>query len=222
MEMLKSAGINAHIADKGAIQAFRNTGLEAEVTRLYESRMDEGNIIVMAHPRHDSDDAMGIMLNSGAEYINLSDGPVASDQQAGQASAAKINTSQSTGAARYANMKTEERQYGRGEAYTAATTLDKDAGETNIRLHDETLTPVKQSAHSGEVQLHKIVHETEEQVPVTLRHEEVNIERRAVDRPADGAELDSMNGETISVPVYEERAELQKQTRVREEVGISK
>ena len=141
MEMLKSAGINAHIADKRAIQSFKNTGLEAEVTQLYESRMNEGNIIVMAHPRHDSDDAMGIMLESGAEYINLSDDGSATDQQPGQASSANTNASPSAGAGRYANMKTEERQYGRGEAYTAATGLDKNAEETNIRFHEETLTP---------------------------------------------------------------------------------
>lgn len=81
---------------------------------------------------------------------------------------------------------------------------------------------MKGSTQAGEVQLHKIVHETQEQVPVTLQHEEVYIERHTVDGPTNAGGLDGVRDETISVPVYEERAELQKQTRIHEEVGISK
>ena len=79
--------------------------------------------------------------------------------------------------------------------------------------------PVEQA---GEVELRKVVHEREQQVPVNLRHEEVYVERRAMNEAANSDDIRDMQDQVIRVPVYEEQAQLHKQVRVTEEVAIGK
>jgi uncharacterized protein (TIGR02271 family) len=57
---------------------------------------------------------------------------------------------------------------------------------------------------------------------VELRREEVTIDRRPVDRPLGPGETADVGDEVISVPVYEERADIRKEGRVVEEVVIDK
>lgn len=205
IEMLKSSGYKARVADESALKAFRSAGWEDEVISLYESRMSEGNSIVTVEAGDRGTDALGMMLEQGAEYINLSD-KGGSGQMTQQVSEYKTRTR-------------DKREYGQMDQKTGRR---RNADEMMVQLRDETLTATKQSVQAGEVGLRKVVTERQEEVPVTLRREEVFIERHAVDRPLrPGEELD-MTDETIQVPVYEEQAQLQKQTRVREEVSLGK
>lgn len=205
IEMLKSAGYKARVADESAIKAFRSAGWEDEVISLYESRMIEGNSIVTVEAGNRGEDALGVMLEQGAEYINLSD-KGGSGQAAEQISEYKSRT-------------TDKREYGQKDEKMGRR---RNADEMMVQLRDETLTASKQAVQAGEVGLRKVVTERQEEVPVTLRHEEVFIERHAVDRPLRAGEELDMTDETIQVPVYEEQATLQKQTRVREEVSLGK
>jgi uncharacterized protein (TIGR02271 family) len=72
---------------------------------------------------------------------------------------------------------------------------------------------------AGEVRIGKNVVEDRQTVDVPVSREEVNIERRAVDRPATG---DSLTDESIDVPVYEERVKTGKEARVVEELEVGK
>ncbi len=219
VQALQSAGFNARIADNSAVQAFRNVGMEEEVANMYQNRMQEGHSIVTVDAGGRGDDALGVMLQNGAEYIDLAgtgQGGNMGAAGAGNTNDADMRRQQ---AAQYRNMPVDQRQYGMVDETTGSR---KNADQTRVQLRDETLTPVKQSAEAGQVELHKVVHEKEQEVPVTLRREEVYIERTPVDRPVQAGEITDMKDETIRVPVYQEQAELQKQTRVREEVGIEK
>lgn len=212
VQALQSKGVTARIADKSAIQAFKATGLDNEVTSMYESRMAQGNSIVTADAGGQGDEVLGMMLDAGAEYVNLQS--VSGTAGAATRPAASTQTTQTT-------QTTQRTQTSRPAHESQTTGQDKNADNMHVQLRDESLSAVKQNVQAGEVELHKVVHEKQEQVPVTLRHEEVYIERTPVDRPAGPNDVD-MTDQVISVPVYEEQAELQKQARVREEVNISK
>jgi uncharacterized protein (TIGR02271 family) len=209
IQHLKQQGFNAQIANKSAIKAFRSTGLEDDVVNLYENRLNEGNSIVTV-TGNNGEDAMRLMLQMGAEYINISD--------KGGTSRYNWMQGETQNASYYQNLDRTKRQYGWDENQGRGWNED----ELRVQLREETLQPVKQAVQKGEVQLNKTVHERQQEVPVNLRREEVYVNRQAVDRPASPGEIGDMQDEVVRVPVYEEQAELQKQARVREEVNIGK
>lgn len=214
IQALQAAGYSAKIADESAINAFRNSGFQDEVIEVYRSRYNEGNSILVVDAGSRGEDALGIMLDNGAEYINLSDksGGQTGGKWQGQ------NQGQWT-ASDYARMSQDQRQYGR---YNEQAGRANSAEEMRVRLHEEQLTPVKTAQQAGQVEVRKVVHEREQQVPVNVTHEEVYVQRRAVNEPANPEDLRDMQDEVIRVPVYEEQAQLQKQARVKEEVVIGK
>ncbi len=97
-----------------------------------------------------------------------------------------------------------------------------EADRMRVQLIEETLHVDKEMRESGEVQVSKHVVSEQVQVPVTLRHEEVVVTRRAVDRPVDAATGTVFQDETIKVPVHEEIAVVTKQAHVAEEIEIEK
>ena len=102
-------------------------------------------------------------------------------------------------------------------ATTDARTTD-DSGVLERR--EERLVVDKDVEQAGEVHVGKHVVEDRQAVDVPVTREEVNIERRSVDRPADGGE--AFTEDSIDVPVYEERVEAGKESRVVEELEIDK
>jgi len=204
IQALQAAGYNATIADESAINAFRNSGFQDEIVDMYSSRYNEGNSIVVVDAGNQGEKALGIMLDNGAEYINLSDKSGGKGQWT---------------ASDYARMSADQRQYGQ---YNEQAGRANSAEEMRVRLHEEQLTPVKTAQQAGQVEVRKVVHEREQQVPVNVTREEVYVERRAVNEPANPDDIRDMQDEVIRVPVYEEQAQLQKQARVTEEVVIGK
>lgn len=207
IQALKSAGYQARIADKSAINAFRNSGFEDQVIKLYQSRLGEGNTIVSVDSGKNGEKALATMLQNGAEYINLRN----QGMQGMSGDAMDANY--------YLNRNANEREYGEIDQTVGRR---RNADQMRLQLREETLVPVKQAVQAGEVEVRKTVHEKEQQVPVSVSREEVYVERHAVDRPVAPGEVDEMQDQVLRVPVYEEQAELQKQARVREEVTIGK
>lgn len=213
IQALQAAGFKARVADKGTVGQLSNMGIERNAASLYESRLNEGgSVVVVDEAGNRGEDALGIMLQNGAENIDMS-------KNAGGQAASTSGTADTDHYQRLQNVDQSQRQYGHVDQNAGRA---KTADELRVQLREETLTPVKQATQAGEVQVQKVVHEKQEQVPVNLRHEEVVIERHAVDRPVNPNEVDDMTDQVISVPVYEERAELQKQARVTEEVTVGK
>ncbi len=89
-----------------------------------------------------------------------------------------------------------------------------------LHLRKEELDISKNKVRIGEVEISKEIIEEQRVVDVPVTHEEVVIERRAIDNePSDspiGVE------ETIRIPVSEERVEVGKHTVVTGEVSASK
>lgn len=88
-----------------------------------------------------------------------------------------------------------------------------------LRLRQEELDVSKYSVQTGEVTLHKDVVEEQRTLHVPVTHEQVVIERRAVNEPSDvpvGTE------EVIRIPVSEERVDVDKHTVITGEVELHK
>lgn len=89
-----------------------------------------------------------------------------------------------------------------------------------LRLRQEELDITKSKVNAGEVTLSKEVIEDQKTVNVPVSHEEVVIERRAIDNEPSDSPITS--GETIRIPVSEEKVEVGKHTVVTGEVSAHK
>lgn len=103
-----------------------------------------------------------------------------------------------------------------------------------LRLHEERLNVNKERVQTGEVYVEKEVIEEEQVIDVPVEREEVFVERRPVtdgDLTATDDDLTAFDdrdrafkddGETIRVPITEERVEVTKKPVVTEEIVIGK
>jgi len=94
-------------------------------------------------------------------------------------------------------------------------------GALRVPVAEERLTVGKRAVDRGEVAIRKTLTEEEQTVPVTLTHEEIRVEERAItDRPAIGTDL--FQEETIRVALRGEEAVVAKETVITGEVVIEK
>jgi len=89
-----------------------------------------------------------------------------------------------------------------------------------LRLRQEELDITKNKVNTGEVTLSKEIVEDQKTVNVPVNHEEVVIERKAIDNEPSDSPITS--GETIRIPVSEEKVEVGKHTVVTGEVSAHK
>jgi uncharacterized protein (TIGR02271 family) len=112
------------------------------------------------------------------------------------------------------------------DTYVAGSTDDTYVGtDTDVtdgdRLErrEERLTVDKETQRAGSVHVGKHVEEDVQSVDVPVTREEVTIDRHSVDRPASG---EAFTEDSIDVPVYEETVDVDKETRVVEELEVGK
>jgi uncharacterized protein (TIGR02271 family) len=101
---------------------------------------------------------------------------------------------------------------------------DADATQESVTvpLREERVDAERYERDAGEVTVGKHVVEQQNEFDVPVTHEEVDVTRRRVDRAADADDRIVDDGETIRVPLRAEDVDVQKDTRVVEEVEISK
>jgi uncharacterized protein (TIGR02271 family) len=93
--------------------------------------------------------------------------------------------------------------------------------QQTVELREEELNLRKHSVETGRVELNKEVVSERRTIDVPVTHEEVTIERHAVDRePSDSPIL--ATDETITIPVREEQVTADKRAVVYEEVNVGK
>jgi len=97
----------------------------------------------------------------------------------------------------------------------------QEADRLRVPVHEEELTATKRQREIGEVEIEKDVVQEQRTLEVPVTEERVRVERRAVDRPADATDAAFQEG-TIEVPIRGEEVELQKQTKVAEEIEVGK
>ncbi len=102
-----------------------------------------------------------------------------------------------------------------------STTDVSDDDNIRVQRHEEELQATKTMRDSGEVRVSKDVVEEEQTLEVPVTREQVTV--RSVDASDSTSDTsEAFQGGTISVPVREEGVEVDKQTRVAEEVEIDK
>ena len=94
--------------------------------------------------------------------------------------------------------------------------------ELVIPLREEELTATVRETEAGAARIQKRVVAEEQVLEVPVTEEQIRVERRVVDRPADAIDADAFQETVIEVPLTQQEVELSKQARVAEEVVVSK
>ncbi len=112
--------------------------------------------------------------------------------------------------------------YSGSSAQTSGTAATAVSGETAIPIIEEQLVVGKREVDRGGVRIYSHVTERPVEASVTLHEERVNVERRAVDRPATAADFQAGEGSVIELNAMGEEAVVGKSSRVVEEVLVGK
>ena len=90
-----------------------------------------------------------------------------------------------------------------------------------LERHEERLVADVSTAEAGRVRVQRRVVEEQEAIDVTLRHDELDLERRKADRPLEAGEQPvQVRGETTVVLVIEERLQARRVPYVVEEIHL--
>jgi uncharacterized protein (TIGR02271 family) len=110
---------------------------------------------------------------------------------------------------------------GRQQAASTAQQPRSSQESANVRLHEEQVKVGKRQVEGAGVRLRKIIRTETVNQPVELQHEEIVVERVPVSGQAQPGPKDFQQ-EDIFIPLRREEAVIEKESRVREEVRISK
>ncbi|MBV9577900.1 MAG: YsnF/AvaK domain-containing protein, partial [Chloroflexi bacterium] len=94
-------------------------------------------------------------------------------------------------------------------------------GQRRLLLREEELVPRTRTVQAGQVRLQTDVVSEQRTVEVPVSHEEVYVERHAVERRAAASPVGERSG-AIAVPVHAEEVTIEKQPVVYEEVELGK
>jgi len=117
-------------------------------------------------------------------------------------------------------MNNEEDKSFTAAAPTAQSDVANNAAV--IPVIEEEITVGKQVVESGKVRISKQAREIEKLVDIPLLHEEVSIERVAMNQIVQERLAVRYDGDTLIIPVIEERVVIQKQLVLVEELHVKK
>ncbi len=205
-----SAGILATSLVGGAagwlVGGLVGLGIPKEEAQYYEDRVHGGSALVTV----DAQGAQGreaevrqIMLRDGAEDLQDRGYGGGYDQTATVATAPQQQYVQTAQPVQQVQTQTQD-------------------GDLRIPVVEEELTVGKRQEEQGRVRVHKEIVSEQQNVPVTLRHEEVVVERVPVTGQGTADLTDAFQGQDIVVPVMGEEAVVAKQAHQVEEVRLRK
>jgi uncharacterized protein (TIGR02271 family) len=94
--------------------------------------------------------------------------------------------------------------------------------ELRIPLAREEFTATARPIRGGAVRIAKRVVTEDQILEVPVTAEEIRVERRIIERPGDGAGFEAVEQIIIEVPLYRDRLDIQKRTRVSDEIIVTK
>lgn len=108
----------------------------------------------------------------------------------------------------------------------AGTTVadTRDVGDTIVvPVHEEHLVPTTHEVEFGQVRFHKRVETVPVETIVDVKHDEVAVERIAVNRPVEGGHIPAARheGDTLIIPVLEEVIFTEKRLMLVEEIHVT-
>jgi uncharacterized protein (TIGR02271 family) len=180
------------------LNAFRNLQVPLEQANYYAQECKQGRTIVSVRPDGREQEARAILQHYGASDY---DQRVSSMQEGSPAP--PVNDQETT-----SDQALEE---GR----------DASQQQRSLRLREEQLAVKKERVQTGEVEIHKKVVTEQKVIEVPVSHEEIVVERH----PVSGKQASATpigEGETIRVPLREEKVTINKETVTTGEVVIGK
>lgn len=209
---LTGAGIGAVAG--GLLGALVDLGVPEEDAHYYTEGVRRGGALVtVAADDARADDAIAIMNRHGA--VDL-DERSSSWQDSGSSDYSTDQVSQERST--YSNAATT----GTATNYDTSTTSSVNENEAVIPVVEEELQVGKRQVQGGGVRVYTTVEQVPVQEQVTLREENVQVERRPVNREVSGADLDAFQEGVIEVTETSEEAVVAKNARVVEEISIRK
>jgi len=197
---LAGAGIGA--VTGGIIGALVDLGIPEESAEVYAEGIRRGNVLVVVQVADNrTDEATRIMQQKGLIDI--------------EGEAKSWRSSGWTGFDANAD-------YTKNPVPARSATVRDDLNDETIEVVEEEMRVGKRAVETGGVRVRSYVREVPVQEQVNLREEHVQVERRAVDRPATSADFDTFKEGTIEVKETQEEAVIAKEARVVEEVRVSK
>jgi len=200
----------------GILSRLRRAGVPEDDSHMYAEGVRRGGSLVIARLSDDNVDR-GLEIMSNYRPVDIdergsqwrTEGWTRYDESAGPYTGSGLT--QAATAMRDTNETTSANLTG-----TART-----GGEEVIPIVEEQLSVGKREVERGGVRVRSYVVETPVEESVRLRDETVNVERRAVNRPAD-VTADAFRERTIELTETDEEAVVAKTARVVEEVVVSK
>ena len=178
----------------GLLGALTGMGVPEEEARYYDQEFQAGRAILTVKADGRFAEAQAILRRLGAYDVETRDEPAPAGTPAGTAG---VSPAPAAGPNR--------------------TALEP---KTTLPLRREELRPHRQMADVGQVQVGKQVVSEPRSIEVSVRHDEVEIERRSVERQPTNRPIGE--GQTIRVPLRKEHASLEKGPVSAEEVAVSK
>lgn len=180
------------------LNAFRNLQVPLERANYYAQEFKYGRTIVSVRPDNREQEARDILQHYGASDYNQKVSPIKEGSPA-----PVVNEQETT-----SDQALEEGQ-------------DASQQRRSFKLREEQLAVNKERVQSGEVDVHKEVVTEKKVIEVPVSHEEIVIERHPVSEKQAGA-TPIGEGETIRVPLSEEKVTINKETVTTGEVVIGK
>lgn len=110
-----------------------------------------------------------------------------------------------------------------GDALTTGmTALNLVGDRLMVPVREEVLVPTTRPIELGTVRIHKRIETVPAETVVEVMHDEVAVERVAVDRQVDAVPAPRHEGETLIIPVVEEVLVTEKRLMLREEIRVTR
>jgi len=178
----------------GLVGALIGAGIPEEHAAQYESGIKSGGIVIRANP-HTAEDAAFIeskFKSCGGEQV-------------------------------YSNASGQQMKTATGAGMTGTTERNRsESGNVSIPVIEEEMQVGKRAVETGGVRVETSINERPVKETVTLREENVTVNRRPVDRAVSDADLSVIKEGDLTVTERAEQAVVAKEARVVEEVVIGK
>jgi uncharacterized protein (TIGR02271 family) len=191
----------------GLLGALVGSGIPEEHAEAYESGIKSGGTVLGVHPRNAEDAAFleREFTNCGGMNVYSSGGATT------QTASRSANTNTSTA-------------HNVASTTTQTANVDRNANTSGnvIPVIEEELNVGKRQVETGGARVQTHVTEKPVEANVTLREEHVNVERHPVNRAVTESDLANLKEGEIDITTHAEKAVVNKQARVVEEVEIGK
>jgi len=219
---LQSGGFsndNVHLIDQASgriTSALTQAGVPQDDAALYDEGVRNGGALIIAQALPDNEAMRAVEILDRHNVVDISRRGRTSQQTS------TTTTQQTSTTASTPQRDLKAPPLAGAQSNRSGYTQQYQGNEMVVPIVEEQIQIGKQQVQGGGVRVQTHVTEKPVNEQVTLHDEEVHVERRPVNQPVDAAQLDQLKDGSFEVREMDERAVVNKQARVVEEVVINK